>query len=490
MNLKEANLKETNLKELNLKETNLKKIKFKRSIQFKRSIMDYRFLFAILIVIIIIIIIGWWYYNSSTKKSFNENYEKLKIISEDIRIGSANNSSEEDVAINNVGSNSNEDPNIKSRSRQKSRLSSIQKEHFKRGYYKKGLDYVNKRNFVDVTSSQYDQTTGGLYQACPCQDGLICSEGVCKQKPFGKCLTSSSCMDDQFCFIGTCIERPNSWEEKVQTKYKDNQITISSHAFRLSEEHFILPKGWWQIRDIISILDGYLFGTFYVVSKDTNIYCLFADSIIRGLSIIKYNSGINPKQLFRLNEELYLVSEQGRLFRLNGNEKSDQWDFTPLKYFYGKNVSSFDIINVITNPDQSVIFYQRDGQIRIYRPGKEWTFIPKTEQIRKISYNGILNQKDSDTSLIKGIYLRSDRLDYRLSDSDKIYSIEGNFIDAELDHRKNEIIVIDQHKAVVKIIISKNQKYRKIRVFDNHGSKLIKTNNDIWVISEVATLQI
>ncbi len=78
-----------------------------------------------------------------------------------------------------------------------------------------------------------------------CQIGSKSEDGLCKKDRYQYCQLSSDCSYSDFCFNNICLPRPNTYSEKMVTKYslKNRIIKLKNHLFVL-EGNTIKVVNW------------------------------------------------------------------------------------------------------------------------------------------------------------------------------------------------------------------------------------------------------
>ena len=133
----------------------------------------------------------------------------------------------------------------------------------------------------NISSTPDNQSTeiNGLYQKAPCDDGFINDNGICKLKMWEECLASSECSHHDICFLGSCTQKPLTWEETLSTTYNDDLVSIDHHPMLLYSDtrKFVMLPGWWIMRGCYDLCDGPWPDSIYIL-KDDGLFCAFLPS--------------------------------------------------------------------------------------------------------------------------------------------------------------------------------------------------------------------
>jgi len=299
-------------------------------------------------------------------------------------------------------------------------------------------------------------TNGELYQAEPCKDGLISDNGICKLKPGSSCIMTSDCTHDYACFFGTCTQKPKTWDECYITTCNDGLVCIDHHLMQLVNNKFIMLSGWWLLRGCLDICDSPISNTVYILKED-GLFTVSIDSSssIRQLTALHINSSYIIR-IFLFREALHALAKDGKIYRgLTNREllRFANWEWSPIEFIYGRDISDEFIIDIITSSDGILSLYCLDS--------------------RRLTYNGNVWYEDiilpfkispsSSSSSRDHFYKPSSRIIYGSS--------RHNYINLSRDllslyHNNNQLFTIDKVKDCV---------------FDpsNDLSIIIITNNDI-----------
>ena len=184
---------------------------------------------------------------------------------------------------------------------------------------KQNNDIVSKGTKINLSSfiGKAKISSGDLFQSCPCKSGFICEDGICKRAPMGDCVTGSSCIGSQVCFLGACTEQPTTWQERASTAFDENQLCIEGHALRLIGNKFTMPPGWWSLRKVSSIIEDVDTGFFLAASDEGFIFRCLADPVLRNMTLIEQT--ISIKKLIKLADDIFILTTTGILFKVRRN---------------------------------------------------------------------------------------------------------------------------------------------------------------------------
>ena len=222
---------------------------------------------------------------------------------------------------------------------------------------KKKISVLSTQDDESVKSATFkykgddNQILGHLNDKCPCEDGLICDKGICKRNTNVICDSTDECSHTDLCILKHCVRKPNGYlqstsSDNLSTKsVEKNIITFDGHLLQLKDQQFIFP-GWWDLNQIISVIDSNMFGTIYV-STVKGIYKIMnitntiqkINCIINSDKVYNDNTEIITGQLFRFARKIHLLFN-GNIYQMNTPSGDTGNEFPPLSEI--KNESVFD----------------------------------------------------------------------------------------------------------------------------------------------------
>ncbi|GAF95043.1 unnamed protein product, partial [marine sediment metagenome] len=182
-------------------------------------------------------------------------------------------------------------------------------------------------------------TSGELNETCPCEEDLICDEGLCKRDTGSICLISKACKKGEICLLDRCIVEPTTYLENRKGR---RIVSMDQHLFKLMDNRFVFP-GWWKLNNVLSIIDSKISGVVYI-STDKGIYRVLTNiELIKSNNQwwkeIKTNGNITGK-LYKFIDKIYLLTSNGKLYRLYEETLTNEWTFNKIKEMYGQNISN------------------------------------------------------------------------------------------------------------------------------------------------------
>ena len=181
------------------------------------------------------------------------------------------------------------------------------------------IDNFDRSYQINSTESQSDtqnqpkskenkikSNKGIIYGPCPCMDGLVCDDGICKVPNTNKCLVKSQCQTGQICLNGTCIDEPTEWEDISETGYDNERLNISYHCLSIincdtNKPYLDIMAGWWSISGIKSIIESNEKG-FYLVVTAERVYSIISDKMLKTKRELQINKSMLSVPKYDYNE--------------------------------------------------------------------------------------------------------------------------------------------------------------------------------------------
>lgn len=381
----------------------------------------------------------------------------------------------------------------------------------------------NKYNNDNDNCPISNRKNGKLYESCPCADGLICDNGICKNDEHSFCVTSSSCPEGYFCFNGKCVEKPYTEEEVKSTGFSETKsgfkkLCVYRHFLRLDSDRFVISPGWWSNAGGISICDSNITGQVYILRND-GLFRAAWDSHMR--DIIQIKTTIVIDKLFRYMGILYILSE-GMLYKVvnedfrNYSTPICRWDFRREKTFLGKDVYFDSIDDVFPCNDGTISLLMEEGiwtyssfhrdmsisktadennikNIKSEHKGK-WELEYINDNVRKICYGKTRNCR---------IILKDNEIEFYIATTNvnRKFNLPGYYIDVELNLDEDGFIAIRdtigfneclEYRPVVKRKKDENNneiKFNKRKIIGD-GDSLMRTKNNVWMLTGTTCLAI
>lgn len=350
-----------------------------------------------------------------------------------------------------------------------------------------------------------------LFHTCPCSEGYKCDSGVCKLNDGERCLTTTSCGTESFCFNGICTPKPNKMEEisAVTNKYfelygedklEDGSNAISRNVLGnsmsicscgqpmfLNGDRFIIMPGWWTLSDTVSICESVSFeNVFYTVNKLGHIYSLSLDK--NKVQRIMTNINVTFCKLIKIDQQIYGLTYDGEIHILqNENKRTWKWDISDV--FFGNEIINSDIQDIIVSRSTMCII-SKGGTFILSR----FNDFPKTTW-KKICDNPVdkisLHNYNNSTYIIvietgKGIIYKYDE-----DNLNPIVKFIGQ--DAELDPNSTEQFYIIDNNNEVMVFKINNRNMNNItvnRITGALASNLFKIGKKIWITTSQQCLSI
>ena len=167
----------------------------------------------------------------------------------------------------------------------------------------------NVKTDVQPNTQKPDQIfsdKGIIYGPCPCTEGLVCDDGICKVPNTNKCLVKSQCQTGQICLNGTCVDEPAEWEDISETGYDNEMLNISYHCLSVvngdtNEPYLDIMAGWWSISGIKSIIKSHEKG-FYLVVTEERIFSIISDKMLKTKRELQINKSMLASPKYDYNE--------------------------------------------------------------------------------------------------------------------------------------------------------------------------------------------
>lgn len=375
-----------------------------------------------------------------------------------------------------------------------------------------------------------DFIKGELYSSCvnnKCQEGLVCDRGICKQISGSSCVISSSCQNDNICYMERCTLQPNTQEELKKTNYNQGKICVNRHFLKLNKDSFIMLSGWWNINNGIYICDSNITGLIYIVNGD-GLFRISSDPSIT--DVVSISQKLVIAKIFRYLDKIHVLTEDGYLYQLINESTSNKWEYKQVTELYKKKLISYFIEDIypckngtisikisgkiysycinektwkeeLGNPlkiiygeidTHKIILYKHKIEYYFYlHPGSEENRNNKTQDLFE---EWPINQKSSNVRLPFRESVRSTDHKSASDQSQNMlikYILNGSFKDIEFNLTMNSIIAISDNKIkeyepVVWIPIINNQNHFKEISLKGIGDKLIRTKESVWLLTGVS----
>lgn len=224
------------------------------------------------------------------------------------------------------------------------------------------LDFKTVPN---INGEKYKMGKGGLLERCPCADGYECSVedgNICKVKEGGSCSSSSDCSSNSFCFNTICTVKPDILGD-------DNSLYLRSTPMVLHNNRFSVPRNWWDLTDVIDICPSPKEpNLYYVLTEQGRIFRLDANPKINGKIEIAQVTKIDRMIFF--DKHFYGIAK-GYMYQLE-NEVDRVWSWGKINKLYNENISFWEIIDITTVEDLLILTTNKG--IYSYEKNKnEWT---------------------------------------------------------------------------------------------------------------------
>jgi len=371
----------------------------------------------------------------------------------------------------------------------------------------------NKDNNKDNNDEKVKKKeVSDLFQPCPCMEGYVCDNGICKLNEGQRCLTHSSCKSGSFCFNGICTSKPSNVDEvfSVTNKYnefskeknldnKTNNVELNSlnlkdltnfcterHPMKLLDDRFIIYPGWWSLHDLTSICQSFQYdNTYYALNEKGHIYKINCDDIL--IEHIGNNIDTSFVKLFNINDKIYSLTYEGEIYKLIDETKRN-WTWEVIEDFYDIDTNNIDIKDIYTSKKGQVVMIRNSGTYinrinSIFSPGENrWIRICReVDKISLAEYNdqNYILTVNNNTGII---YKYNNNQNIEDNPIEKV--LEFKALDAELDPKEiNVFYTIDGNNEVHKHKL-KNDNLINYKITGGLATNLIKTDDDIWITTK------
>ncbi len=266
---------------------------------------------------------------------------------------------------------------------------------------------------------------GTLYQACPCYNGYVCDDGICKKDIGQICLVSSECTKDAVCHNGVCMAKPDKWETPLNNICKTGLKIIDRTPLILNktEDEFVSNMG---MNDVIALC---YFNNLMVVLTIQGLYIdgVMIEEQYRPLNLDRYDG-----TLLVHNDNLYYLRGD-KLYRIEWIEPNKvRWS-----YYKSKD------INTISLSDGSTL-------------------------VRK--HKRYIIDNNSNQTILRNLNIKAMSSNREQISADQI--IRSPF--------DNNVIFYLSNNKVYRYNYVKDQ----LSIVRGYGKKLIVADNKIWLISD------
>jgi len=308
-------------------------------------------------------------------------------------------------------------------------------------------DETNYGKNINIDSEESEikelqQIKGDIYQQCPCKDGLICDEGVCKKRLNSPCFISSECAGESVCHKGFCATRPGEWEVPISNVCQYGLIVTNNHLSILKDDSFKILPYWLLFENTVSICK-YDNNRIIVITKD-KLYLLNTEKYVDNIKIIKESK----RPFSHLFNHDRLINHENRIYFIRGSKI----------YLMKYNIDN----SVIWKLDDTIKLNNlklEDGTT-IFKIGKK--YVTDDNLLRTIIRNSFADQSLPTGHLDIGIEMTK------------------NIIQLVKSPDKDIIVCLNRDNSVIKY----NYKTREKVILQGRGKKLIVCNGNIWLITD------
>ena len=326
-----------------------------------------------------------------------------------------------------------------------------------------------------------------------CSEQSIYEHGICLGSNGANCLNSSDCSSNNICLFGTCLTKPSNRNECLSTACGDHLICLDRHLMLLVGNHFIMPPNWWIVKDAITITDGPIKDSIYILT-DNLIYLSFANYSLMPIAPSNISS-IKIVTIFSFHHILHALGSDYRIYSgLSDHEMSRKltmmvnnqplpidWDWQPISYLAGRDLSSNSIIDIAVANNGYLVLISNDYKL-IY-DGQKWQ-----EEIgifrEKIKFG--INQNNYlaiDNLQLRYVYLSFDGVKYT-----KQEIVLPNIIDGTITP-DGQLIVISRNGLIKYLTIDENE-IKDDLLLKGTGHRLLTASNRVWLISDTKCLSV
>jgi hypothetical protein len=339
-------------------------------------------------------------------------------------------------------------------------------------------------SIAQATTNINRNQQGNLYDLCPCKNGLICQNGVCKADLNTRCLITSDCANPYICFDGTCVNKPTETLELRTTKYYQQEnkgrICVNRNIAELvlnGQNELVLSflKGWWSLNKVTSICDGDTSGILFCVAE-SGLYKLTCNSDLFLPRKITVNMKID--QVFQYKNKLHLLTLEGDLYQVVNQRNDKRWKYVHLVELENRKIVNEPIERIYTNGVDKISI-KVNNQVYTYNNKKE-TWTKENKNLIKIVYG-------LDANLY--MYLNRVELIYNnstfvLNSTVKDLSFIPKSIIEHMALLESFLVttITGQIQLCTPVIWNKNN-YIRTQNCHLNGDYLIQTNNNLWVIT-------
>lgn len=316
----------------------------------------------------------------------------------------------------------------------------------------------------------------------PCSNTTVYENGFCRGMTGAECLISSDCRNKNICFYGTCLSQPLNQDECFSTSCSDHLICLDSHFMLLMDYRFIIPDGWWVLREGIDLTTGPYEGSLYVITR-VHLYISFSDYSLKIISSNLIRNNVTITSIFSYRGILHALGSDYQIYRgLSDGEVRRQlqtlqeikWEWEKITYLAGRDLSQEKIYRVVLSPDNYLVLFLEDGKLTF--DGYKWE-----QSIGIFDYS-----LKFGTSFREYLILEDAHLKYYY-DNHLVITLPG-IRDGVITPEHNLIIITTQ--GTIKLMVLEDGMIKDQRVLYGEGHRLMLVEGKIWLLSLNKCLQV
>lgn len=316
----------------------------------------------------------------------------------------------------------------------------------------------------------------------PCSNTTIYENGFCRGVTGSECLMSSDCRNKDICFYGTCLSQPITSDECFSTSCSDHLVCLDSHIMLLMDYRFIIPDGWWILREGVDLTSGPYEGSLYVVTQ-THLYISFSDYSLKVISSNLIRKNVVIMSLFLYRGILHALGSDYQIYRGLSNVEvrrklqtlqEIKWEWEKITYLSGRDLSPEKIYRISLAPDNYLVLFLEGEKLTF--DGNKWE-----QSIGVFDY-----ELKFGTSSLEYLILEGSRLDYYY-DNHLVVTLP-NIRDGVITPEHNLIVITLQ--GTIKIFLIEEGNIKGERVLYGEGHHLRLVNGKIWLLSLTKCLQV
>lgn len=193
-------------------------------------------------------------------------------------------------------------------------------------------------NYNNLVIDNLAVDNNSLYQQCPCGNGYVCDNGICKKDAGNACVMNSDCSSKLICHNNLCIEKPGIWKSSLNGICK-SRLTNTKYNLLclLPMDKFKLLDDWKNVDDCLSMCEFNVDGeTVFIILTKKGLYKIYPDKFVNNREKIYERNNLSSRctlkdDILNINNKLFLLKKYKLWIAKWNNMDEIKWKKYPLE---------------------------------------------------------------------------------------------------------------------------------------------------------------